>query len=92
MLKKSSLLIQVLIAIALAMVVGGLSSPDAVLFSVPYIQLFGFLGKLFLNALTLLVVPLVGSSIVNGISSMGKTSHLAGSELRPSFSTSLRRF
>ncbi len=72
MLKKSSLLIQVLIAIALAMVVGSLSGPDAVLFGVPYIQLFGFLGKLFLNALTLLVVPLVGSSIVNGISSMGK--------------------
>jgi Na+/H+-dicarboxylate symporter len=77
MLKKPSLLIQVLIAIALAMVIGGLSSPDSVLFDVPYIQLFGFLGKLFLNALTLLVVPLVGSSIVNGISSMGQDKSFA---------------
>ncbi len=72
MLKKSSLLIQVLIAIALAMVIGGFSTPESQLFGVPYITLFGFLGQLFLNALTLLVVPLVGSSIVNGISQMGK--------------------
>jgi proton glutamate symport protein len=72
MLKKSSLLIQVLIAIALAVVIGGISSPDSQLFGVHYIQLFGFLGQLFLNALTLLVVPLVGSSIFNGISQMGK--------------------
>lgn len=72
MLKKSSLLIQVLIAIAIAMVIGGLSSPDSELFGVQYIKLFGFMGQLFLNALTLLVVPLVGSSIVNGISQMGK--------------------
>jgi Na+/H+-dicarboxylate symporter len=35
------------------------------------------LGKLFLNALTLLVVPLVGSSIVNGISSMGQDKSFA---------------
>ncbi len=72
MLKKSSLLIQVLIAIALALLIGGLSSPDSELFGIPYIKFFGFLGQLFLNALTLLVVPLVGSSIVSGISQMGK--------------------
>ncbi len=72
MLKKSSLLIQVLIAIAIAMLIGGLSTPDSELFGIPYIKLFGFLGQLFLNALTLLVVPLVGSSIVSGISQMGK--------------------
>lgn len=72
MVKKSSLLIQVLIAIALAMLIGGLSGPDSQLFGIHYIKLFGFLGKLFLNALTLLVVPLVGSSIVNGISQMGQ--------------------
>ena len=35
MLKKSSLLIQVLIAIALAMVIGGISSPDSELFGDP---------------------------------------------------------
>lgn len=74
MMKKSSLLIQVLIAIALALLVGGFSSPDSQVIGIPYIQLFGFLGQLFLNALTLLVVPLVGSSIVNGISQMGKDS------------------
>lgn len=72
MLKKSSLLIQVLIALTLAIIIGGLSSPDSVILGIPYIKLFGFLGQLFLNALTLLVVPLVGSSIVNGIGQMGK--------------------
>jgi proton glutamate symport protein len=72
MLKKSSLLIQVLIAIAIAMLIGGLSTPDSEIFGIPYIKLFGFLGQLFLNALTLLVVPLVGSSIVSGISQMGQ--------------------
>ncbi|MBS0649117.1 MAG: dicarboxylate/amino acid:cation symporter [Verrucomicrobia bacterium] len=72
MVKKSSLLIQVLIALTLAIIIGGLSSPDSVIFGISYIKLFGFLGQLFLNALTLLVVPLVGSSIVNGISQMGK--------------------
>ena len=72
MLKKSSLLIKVLIAIALAMLVGGFSTPDSQFLGIFYIKLFGFLGQLFLNALTLLVVPLVGSSIINGISQMGK--------------------
>ncbi len=65
--KKSFLLWQVLIALALALIVGGISKPDSA-----YIKLFGFLGRLFLNALTLLVVPLVGSSIVYGTSQMGR--------------------
>lgn len=70
--KKPSLLAQVLIALFLAAIVGSFSTPDSQLFGIPYIQLFGFLGQLFLNALTLLVVPLVASSILHGISQMGK--------------------
>ncbi|HVX01494.1 MAG TPA: cation:dicarboxylase symporter family transporter, partial [Candidatus Babeliaceae bacterium] len=72
MLKKSSLLWQVLIAITLAFIVGGLSAPDARVFGIPYIQLCGFLGQLFLNAMTLLMIPLVASAIIHGISQMGK--------------------
>lgn len=72
MLRKSSTLWQVLIAIALAVVVGIFSTPDSKLFGIAYIQLFSFLGQLFLNALTLLVVPLVSSSVVYGISQMGR--------------------
>lgn len=72
MVKKSSTLWQVLIAIALAVGVGAFSTPDSMLFGVAYIKLFGFLGQLFLNALTLLVVPLVSSSVIYGISQMGR--------------------
>src|SRR5579872_690681 len=72
MLKKKTLLWQVLIAIALALLVGGLSTPDSEVLGIRYIALFGFLGQLFLNALTLLVVPLVSASIIHGIGQMGK--------------------
>lgn len=77
MLKKSSLLIQVLIAIICAVVLGGFSTLDSHLFGIPYIRLLGFLGQLFLNALTLLVVPLVSSAIVQGISQMGQDKSFA---------------
>lgn len=70
--KKSSMLWQVLMAIALAMIVGSLTGTKAALFGVTYYQIFSFLGKLFLNALTLLVVPLIASSIIQGLSQMGK--------------------
>ena len=72
--KKTSNLQQVLIAIALAALVGIVSSPDSKVLGIAYIPLCGFLGKLFLNALTLLVVPLVSSSVVFGISQMGRDS------------------
>ncbi len=72
MLKKSSRLWQVFVAIALAVLVGVFSTPESQLFGIKYIQLFGFLGQLFLNALTLLMVPLVSSSVVYGISQMGR--------------------
>lgn len=77
MVKKSSLLIQVLIAIVLALLVGGFSSLNSQILGVPYIQLLGFLGQLFLNALTLLVVPLVSSALVQGISQMGQDKSFA---------------
>jgi Na+/H+-dicarboxylate symporter len=77
MLKKSSLLIRVVIAIILAVLVGGFSSINSQLFGLPYIQLFGFLGQLFLNALTLLVVPLVSSALVQGVGQMGQDKSFA---------------
>lgn len=70
--KKSSMLWQVLVAIALAVVVGAVSTPESVFFGIEYIKLFAFLGQLFLNALTLLMVPLVSSSVIYGISQMGQ--------------------
>ncbi len=63
---------QVLAAIALAILVGAFSTPDSTLFGIRYIKLFAFLGQLFLNALTLLMVPLVSSSVIFGISQIGR--------------------
>ncbi len=63
---------QVLGAIVLAMIVGSFVGTDKAIFGVAYFKLFSFVGQLFLNALTLLVVPLVASSIIHGISQMGK--------------------
>lgn len=70
--KKSSMVWQVFAAIALAILVGSYSEPDSSLFGIYYIKLFAFLGQLFLNALTLLMVPLVSSSVIFGISQMGR--------------------
>lgn len=72
MLKKSSMLWQVFTAIGLAALVGYYSTPDSTLLGISYIKLFAFLGQLFLNALTLLMVPLVSSSVIYGISQMGR--------------------
>ncbi len=70
--KKSSMLWQVMIAIVLAIVLGAVSTPDSSIFGIYYIKLCAFLGQLFLNALTLLMVPLVSSSVIFGISQMGR--------------------
>lgn len=63
---------QILISIVLAMIVGAFSTPDSTVLGISYIKLFAFLGQLFLNGLTLLVVPLVSVSIVYGIGQMGR--------------------
>lgn len=62
---------QVTIAIVLAAVAGKLSGTTASIFGLTFYQLYSFLGQLFLNSLTLLVVPLVSSSIIQGLSQMG---------------------
>lgn len=72
MLKKSSMLWQVILAIILGMVVGSLTGQTVEIFGTTYFTIFSFFGQLFLNGLTLLVVPLVASAIINGISQMGK--------------------
>ncbi len=72
MIKKSSTLWQVLVAIVLAIAVGAFSKQDSTFLGIAYIKLFAFLGQVFLNALTLLMIPLVSSSVIFGISQMGR--------------------
>jgi len=61
----------VFIAIVLAIIVGSLLGKDAQLFGVSIYRVLEVLGDVFLNALTLVVVPLVSSSIITGIARIG---------------------
>ena len=62
---------QILIAMALAISVGILFDKDAAIFGVSLVSIFQFIGTLFLNALKMLIVPLVLSSIICGVYGMG---------------------
>ncbi len=81
---------QIIAALALAIVVGfavnrsttPASTPG--LFGVQFVAIFGYIGKLFLNALKMIIVPLITSSIivgVAGIGSGGKLGKLGGKTL-----------
>lgn len=61
---------QILIAMALASVAGTLTGRDAGLFGVTYYEAYDFIGALFLNALQMIVVPLIMASIITGVSGM----------------------
>lgn len=62
---------QILIAIILATLAGLLSGTDATLLGVSWYAVYGFIGTLFLNALKMIIVPLVVSSIITGIAGLG---------------------
>lgn len=69
--KRVSMLWKVLLGIALGILAGSITGKTATIFGTPYYALFDLFGQLFLNALTLLVVPLIASAIISGLSSMG---------------------
>lgn len=68
---RSHILIKVLIAISLAIAIGWFTGPDMPIFGVPVVKIYSLIGQLFLNALNLVVVPLVASSIITGTAHMG---------------------
>lgn len=61
----------VFIAIGLAILFGSLVGKDASLWGVSFYAVFDVIGTIFLNALMLVVVPLVSSSIITGVSRVG---------------------
>lgn len=61
----------VFVAIILAIIVGTSITPQTSFFGITYYSIFEVLGTIFLNALMLVVVPLVSSSIITGISRVG---------------------
>ena len=53
---------QILIALVLAVIVGSINGPHG-----PLLPSFDFIGQLFLNALKMLIVPLIVSSLIHGL-------------------------
>ena len=80
MLKKFSALAlhwQMLIALVLAVLTGLFTSIEADIFGVTFFSVFEFFGALFLNALKMLIVPLIVSSIIVGIMGIGSGDNLS---------------
>jgi Na+/H+-dicarboxylate symporter len=67
---------QILIALALSVVVGLLVGEDGAIFGVTFYAIFDFVGQLFLNALKMLIVPLIVSSIIVGVAGIGSSENL----------------
>ena len=73
---------QILIAIVLAGVAGGLVNNYTTetfvpgLFDIPFVAVFDYIGALFLNALKMIIVPLILSSIIVGVANIGSGGNL----------------
>lgn len=63
---------QILIALILAVIAGQLSGTEAGIAGVSFYAVYDFLGTLFLNALKMLIVPLIMASIISGIAGVGQ--------------------
>lgn len=61
---------QILIAIALACIAGFLTGHDGSTTSLTFYKIYDMLGTLFMNALMMIVVPLIMASIIVGIASI----------------------
>ncbi|WP_373096814.1 dicarboxylate/amino acid:cation symporter, partial [Zhongshania sp.] len=74
---------QIAIAILLAVLAGILGGADGSISGLSFIAVYTFLGTIFLNALKMLIVPLVMSSIISGMAGVGgdKLEKLGGKTL-----------
>ena len=69
--KRIPLHFQIFIALVLAVLAGLWSGKTGHIGSVAVVDLYDFFGELFLNALKMIVVPLVVASIVTGVAGLG---------------------
>jgi proton glutamate symport protein len=67
---------QILIAIVLAGMAGWLAGETATIGTVTWYSIFDFFGTLFINALKMLIVPLISSSIIVGVAGIGSSGDL----------------
>lgn len=61
---------QIAVALALAVLVSLVADAETTLFGASLVEIFNFFGGLFLNALKMIVVPLIVSSIIMGVHNM----------------------
>lgn len=69
--KKLKLHWKILIAIVLAAICGYFSGTESGIAGISFYQVYDFLGTLFLNALKMIIVPLIMASIITGIANIG---------------------
>jgi len=80
--RKLALHWQILIAIVLAVVVGTFVKSGTTedfapnIFGVPFVTIFDYIGQIFLNALRMIIVPLITSSIIVGVAGIGSGGNL----------------
>ena len=81
--RKLELHWQILIAIILAGIAGTIifeyrasTGIEPTLFTVPYLSIFDYIGTIFLNALRMIIVPLIMSSIIVGVAGIGSGGNL----------------
>lgn len=67
---------QILIAIILAAIAGSLSGTHTVILGINVYEVYQFIGTLFLNALKMIVVPLIVASIITGVAGLGQNEAL----------------
>jgi len=72
---------KILIALALGAIVGYFSA-GASMGGVELVSVYDFAGQLFLNALKMLIVPLIASSIALGVAGLGNTDSLGSMGLK----------
>jgi Na+/H+-dicarboxylate symporter len=80
--RKLALHWQILIAIVLAVIVGSFVKANTTdtfapnIFGVPFVAIFDYVGTMFLNALKMIIVPLITSSIIVGVAGIGSGGNL----------------
>lgn len=67
---------QILIAIVLAGFAGWAAGEDGAFLGITFFSVFDFIGTIFINALKMLIVPLIASSIIVGVAGIGSSGNL----------------
>lgn len=62
---------QILLSLSLAITAGILTSNETVILGFKPYDLYTFIGKLFINGLKMLSIPLILTSIISGMASIG---------------------